>query len=156
MDLQNRKVQVLQSMLIYALSTWSLAQTPASVRCGMEACGTAEELLSLQLVWNVGSNVGSFSWQYPIDSLWQRTQNQLLEGQRSAEFSSYQLQLTPPWTFLVILKSFISWINMCVWLGLELNCKAVTLQELSLRPMLHGVQVSYVGWPIKHSNINVS
>ncbi len=39
-----------------------LAQTPASVRCGMKsACGTAEALLSLQLVWIVGSIVSHLS-----------------------------------------------------------------------------------------------
>ncbi len=34
--LQNRKVKVLKSMFIYVFGA-TLAQTPASVRCGMEA-----------------------------------------------------------------------------------------------------------------------
>ncbi len=56
--------------------------------------------------------------------LWQWSQTQFLEGHSSAEFSSNQLQITPAWRFLVILKSFISWIR-CVWLGLELNSAEV-------------------------------
>ncbi len=50
----------------------------------------------------------------------QRSQTQFLEGHSSAEFSFNQLQLTPVWKLLVILKTLISWIR-CVWLGLELN-----------------------------------
>ncbi len=53
-----------------------------------------------------------------LDSHWSQTQ--FLEGHSSAEFSSDQLQITPAWKFLVILKTLISWIR-CVWLGLELN-----------------------------------
>ncbi len=48
-------------------------------------------------------------------------QTQFLEGHSSAEFSSNQLQITPAWTFLVIMTSVISSIR-CVSLGLELNC----------------------------------
>ncbi len=39
--------------------------------------------------------------------------------------SSNQLQTTPAWKFLVILKTLISWIR-CVWLGLELKCAELT------------------------------
>ncbi len=49
------------------------------------------------------------------------SQTQFLEGHSSAQFSSNQLQLTPVWKFLVILKSLSGWIR-CVWIGLELNC----------------------------------
>ncbi len=49
------------------------------------------------------------------------SQTQFLEGHSSAQFSSNQLQITTDWSFLVILKTLISWIR-CVWLGLELNC----------------------------------
>ncbi len=49
------------------------------------------------------------------------SQTQFLEGHSSAQFSSNQLQITPVWKFLVILKTLISWIR-CVWLGLGLNC----------------------------------
>ncbi len=56
-----------------------------------------------------------------ILNLDQWSQTQFLEGHSSAEFSSNQLQIIPTWKFLVILKTFISWI-ICVWLGLELNC----------------------------------
>ncbi len=39
----------------------SLAHISASVRCGMEACGTAEALLSLQLVYIIGWTVSHLS-----------------------------------------------------------------------------------------------
>ncbi len=51
----------------------------------------------------------------------QWSQTQFLEGHSSVQSSSNQLQFTPAWKFLVILKTLISWIR-CVWLGLELNC----------------------------------
>ncbi len=54
-------------------------------------------------------------------TLKQWSQTQFLEGHSSAEFSSNQLQITPAWKFLLILKTLISW-KMCVWLELELNC----------------------------------
>ncbi len=47
--------------------------------------------------------------------------NSIPGGPQLAELSSNQLQITPAWKFLVILKTLISWIR-CVWLGLELNC----------------------------------
>ncbi len=56
-----------------------------------------------------------------IDFLKHWSQTQFLEGHSSAEFSSNQLQITPAWKILVILKTLINWIR-CVWLGLELNC----------------------------------
>ncbi len=53
---KTEKFKLFKSMLIYALNT--LAQIPASVKCGMRSArGTAEALLSLQLVWIVGSTV---------------------------------------------------------------------------------------------------
>ncbi len=64
-DLQNRKVQVLKSMFIYALNALGvpLTQTPASVRWAWKrsSCGTAEALLSLQLVWIVRDTVSHLS-----------------------------------------------------------------------------------------------
>ncbi len=42
----------------------------------------------------------------------QRCQTQFLEGRISAQFSSSQLQLTPAWKFLVILKTLIRWIGV--------------------------------------------
>ncbi len=61
-------------------------------------------------------------WTNPLR---QWSQTQFLEGHSSAEFISNKLKITAAWSFLVILKAFISWIR-CVWLGLELwpswNC----------------------------------
>ncbi len=55
---------------------------------------------------------------------WSRSQSQFLEGHISAQFSSNQLQITPAWTLLLILKTLSSWIR-CVLLGLDLNCAAM-------------------------------
>ncbi len=51
-------------------------------------------------------------------ALEQWSQTQFLEGHSSAEFSSNQLQITPAWKFLMILKTLIIWIR-CVWLGIQ-------------------------------------
>ncbi len=51
-------------------------------------------------------------------ALEQWSQTQFLEGHNSAEFSSNQLQITPAWKFLMILKTLIIWIR-CVWLGIQ-------------------------------------
>ncbi len=61
------------------------------------------------------------SFPNPLHYVGQWSQTQFLEGHSSAEFSSNQLQFTPAWKFLVILKTLISWFR-CVWLGLEQNC----------------------------------
>ncbi len=75
-DLQNRKV--LNSLNYVNLCTQylveaPLAQIPASVRCGMEAIilwhcwGTIEPSAYLYCWIDCFS---SFSWKYPIDSIW--------------------------------------------------------------------------------------
>ncbi len=69
------------------------------------------------------------------DGLNQWSQTQFLEGHSSAQFSSSQLQLTPAWKFLAILKTVISWIRCLIRVGAKL-CRAVALQELSLRPVV--------------------
>ncbi len=66
-----------------------------------------------------------------------------------------QLQLTPAWKLLVILKSLVSWIR-CVWLGLKQNCA-------ELWPSRNWVwdQCSRVSWRLnasfwtKHSVCNI-
>ncbi len=51
------------------------------------------------------------SYCLPCPCLDQWPQTQFLEGHSSAEFSSNQLQITPAWKFLVILKTLIIWIR---------------------------------------------
>ncbi len=83
-------------------------------------------LLKPPLMWVVAGNgrikldayIGTPTW---AKNLYQWSQTQFLEGHSSAQYSSNQLQLTPAWKFLVILKTLVCWIR-CVWLGLELNC----------------------------------
>ncbi len=77
---------------------------------GVDYCG---------LLWCFYQLFGLSFWRHPFTAHWSQTQ--FLEGHSSAQFSSNQLQITPAWKFLVILKTLISWVR-CVWLGLKLNC----------------------------------
>ncbi len=80
---------------------------------------------------------------HPIMSLILWPQTQFLEGHSSAAFSSNQLQITPAWKFLVILKTLIIWIR-CVWLGLEQNCA-------ELWPSRNWVWVQCFKWITQHN-----
>ncbi len=104
-----------------------LFSSPISVQSEQQP--SFDELFNLS-IWCTASTCISLHWlkkkrEISRNTIDQWCQTQFLEGLSSAQFSSNQLQLTPAWKFLVILKTLISWIR-CVWLWLELNSSTMS------------------------------